>query len=180
MLSNANKPILGFAAWSGCGKTTLIEKLIPLLSSRGLRVGLIKHSHHGFDIDTPGKDSYRLRKAGAVQTLVASDKRLALMVEHKDAETPEKGDPSLNDVLGWLHQEELDLILVEGFRHEPLLPKIELHRTLLNKPLLFPHDSSVIAIASDAPLNNLQGLHSLDINDHLTICDFILTRIDKI
>lgn len=140
------KPILGFAAYSGTGKTTLLEKLIPLLIAKGISVSLIKHTHHEFDIDTPGKDSYRLRKAGAAQTLVASSKRWALMVEEENP----KNDPSLSELLNHLDYSKTDLVLVEGFKHESI-KKIELHRPALNKPLIALEDPNIIAIASDIP-----------------------------
>ena len=113
MLTNAHIPILGFAAWSGTGKTTLLRRLLPILAGRGIRVGMIKHAHHDFDVDTPGKDSYELRKAGAAQMLISSRRRWALMVER-----PVDREPPLDEVLLELDQELLDLILVEGFKHE--------------------------------------------------------------
>lgn len=170
----SNPPVLGMAAWSGTGKTTLLEKLLPLLGGRGLRIGMLKHAHHDFDIDTPGKDSYRLRKAGAEQMLIASDRRWALMVE-----TPQCDDVSLSSLLDRLDRPALDLILVEGFRHVDY-PKIELHRAALGKPLLFPDDSSIIAIASDTRQDT--DLPQLDLNDTAAIADFIAdycTRITR-
>lgn len=160
-----NPPVLGIAAWSGTGKTTLLVKLLPLLRAQGLHVGMIKHAHHTFDIDHPGKDSYELRKAGAEQMLVASDQRWALMVE-----SPTAGDVSLTAMLNQLNRTSLDLILVEGFRHEPF-PKIELHRAALGKPLLFPEDASIMAIASDAPVET--NLPVLDLNTPDDIAAFI-------
>ncbi|MES9904095.1 MAG: molybdopterin-guanine dinucleotide biosynthesis protein B, partial [Sedimenticola sp.] len=139
----AQVPILGFAAYSGTGKTTLLKKLLPLLKGKGLRVGMVKHTHHEFDIDQPGKDSYELRKAGADEMLVASGRRWALMVE-----TGKSGDPVLQEMIGHLNQANLDLILVEGFKHERML-KIELHRPDRGKPLIFPTDEGVIAVATD-------------------------------
>lgn len=124
-------PLLGFAAWSGTGKTTLLEQLIPLLVDRGLRIGVLKHAHHDFDIDQPGKDSYRLRKAGAQQMMVASRRRHARIIETELAEA------DFRQLLASFDQTELDLLLVEGFKHEHF-PKIELHRAEIGKPLLFP------------------------------------------
>lgn len=161
-------PVLGFAAPSGVGKTTLLAKLLPLFKAHGVRVGMIKHAHHSFDIDQPGKDSYILRKAGAQQMLIASEQRWALMVEHEQP-TP----PCLEELLARLDHANLDIILVEGFKHETF-PKIELHRTGLEQPLLFPRDNSIIAVAGDAPLTPAPGIPQLDINNERAIFDFIL------
>ncbi|MES9961895.1 MAG: molybdopterin-guanine dinucleotide biosynthesis protein MobB [Sedimenticola sp.] len=164
----AEVPVLGFAAYSGTGKTTLLKQLLPLLRGRGLRVGMIKHAHHDFDIDTPGKDSYELRKAGASEMLIASGKRWALMVD-----TDGEGDPVLQEMLDRLDQSKLDLVLVEGFKHEAF-PKIELHRPALGKPLIFPGDPDVIAVASDGELVCTTDLPRLDINDIASIADFVV------
>lgn len=161
-----NPPVLGMAAWSGTGKTTLLVKLLPLLRTQGLRIGMVKHAHHDFDIDQPGKDSYLLRKAGAEQMLIASRQRWALMVE-----SPNVGDVSLTAMLAQLNHNALDLILVEGFRHEPF-PKIELHRAALGKPLLFPEDASIMALASDTPIET--DLPWLNLNAPADIANFIL------
>ncbi len=163
------KPMLGFAAFSGTGKTTLLTQLIPLLTARGIRIGMIKHAHHNFDVDTPGKDSYELRKAGAGQMLIASKRRWALMVE-----TPElSGDPDLNELIQQLDQNRLDLILVEGFKHIAF-PKLELHRPSLGKTLLFPNDPNIIAVATDQATAIDTDLPILDLNDPVMIADFIL------
>ncbi|MET0087501.1 MAG: molybdopterin-guanine dinucleotide biosynthesis protein MobB [Sedimenticola sp.] len=167
----AEVPVLGFAAYSGTGKTTLLKQLLPLLRGRGLRVGMIKHAHHDFDIDTPGKDSYELRKAGASEMLIASGKRWALMVD-----TDGEGDPVLQEMLDRLDQSKLDLVLVEGFKHEAF-PKIELHRPALGKPLIFPGDPDVIAVASDDELVCTTELPHLDINDIASIADFVVDRL---
>lgn len=161
-----NPPVLGIAAWSGTGKTTLLTKLLPLLRAHGLRVGMIKHAHHAFDIDHPGKDSYELRKAGAEQMLIASSRRWALMVEN-----PVDGDVSLWDMLAHLERGKLDLILVEGFKHEQF-PKLELHRAAVGKPLLFPDDDAIIAVASDTLVDT--ALPRLDINDPEAVTAFIV------
>lgn len=163
-------PVLGIAAWSGTGKTTLLVQLLPLLRAQGLRVGMLKHAHHDFDIDHPGKDSYKLRKAGAEQMLIASNQRWALMVETPVAPTNTSSDVSLWDMLAQLKRDTLDLILVEGFRHERF-PKLELHRAALGKPLLFPDDSAIIALASDTPIAT--ALPQLDLNNPLAIAAFI-------
>lgn len=163
-------PVLGFAAFSGTGKTTLLTRLLPLIRDRGVRVGVVKHSHHHFDIDHPGKDSYELRKAGAQAVLIASARRWALMVEREQAQEPE-----LSEVLRQMPLEGLDLVLVEGFRHAPF-PKIELHRPSLGKPLLFPHDPAIIALAADAPLREPCPLPLLDLNIPPAIAEFVLER----
>ena len=159
-------PVLGFAAYSGTGKTTLLTRLVPLLKDRGLRIAVIKHSHHDFEIDTPGKDSYQLRKAGAVQTLVASPYRDALITEHAV-----QAEPQLADLVNRLDHDSIDLVLVEGFRHEAFA-KIELHRPALGKPVLYKDDSSIIAIASDIPMG-IDDLPKLDINNPLQIAQYI-------
>jgi len=166
-------PILGFCAWSGTGKTTLLRALLPLLVARGMRVAVVKHAHHKFDIDHPGKDSYALRKAGASQMLISSRRRMALMTEFERG----RDEPRLSELLDRLDLQRADLILVEGFKHEHY-PKIELHRPSLNKPLLFPDDPDVIAFASDAPIPE-SGTHlpGLDLNDPGQIADFIIGKI---
>lgn len=161
-------PLLGFAAWSGTGKTTLLEQLIPILVSRGLRLGVLKHAHHDFDIDQPGKDSHRLRKAGASQMMVASRRRHARIIETDLAEA------DFHQLLASFDQTELDLLLVEGFKHEHF-PKIELHRAALGKPLLFPDDDDIIALASDTLQETT--LPQLDINDLAAIADFVCAHL---
>jgi len=167
-MQHAQKPILGFAAASGTGKTTLLTHLIPLLKQHGLRVGLIKHSHHSFDIDQPGKDSYRLRMAGASPVMLVSQFRYAIINEF---ESPE--EPSLDRQLKILDQSGLDLILVEGFKAEKF-SKIELHRPSLQRPLLFPEDPNIIAIASDEAVAAPAHLVKLDLNRADLIARFIL------
>ena len=166
-----HKPVLGFAAFSGTGKTTLLEKLIPLLTAQGIRIGMVKHAHHEFDIDQPGKDSYRLRKAGAQQMLIASSMRQALMTENA---TPR--EPRLDDLLARLDLDTIDLVLVEGFKHLSF-PKIELHRKALGKTLLYPEDPDIIAVASDH-LTDCGDLPALDINDTAAITAFIVKWLD--
>ena len=167
MLTNARIPVVGFAAWSGTGKTTLLKGMIPLFRSREIRVGLVKQSHHSFDIDKPGKDSYELRKAGAHQMLVASVRREVLIIEKEAGK-----DPDLNRLLARLDQDALDLILVEGFKHETF-PKVELFRAQLGKPPLYPEDRTVIAVVTDGELPAATDLPVLDINDPGQIVDFI-------
>lgn len=159
-------PVLGLAAWSGAGKTTLLRGVLPILRERGVRCALVKHAHHSFDIDHPGKDSYELRKAGADQVLIASRKRWALMVEHEHPQ-----DPPLSELLGHLDARQADVVLIEGFRHESL-PKIEVHRPALGKPLLHPDDPRIIAVACDQPLNT--SLPQLDLNNPVAVASFII------
>lgn len=173
MVSKAQIPIVGFIAYgSNTGKTTLLTKLLPILKEKGLRVGVIKHVHHRFDIDTPGKDSYRFRQAGADQVLVASSQRWVLMVE-----TGKSDDPYLDQVLPNIHQSELDLIVVEGFKHETF-PKIEVHRPSLGNPLLFPQDEAIIAVATDAPLPIETNLPLLDLNEPYRVFEFICQQFN--
>ncbi|MGP3147087.1 molybdopterin-guanine dinucleotide biosynthesis protein MobB, partial [Serratia bockelmannii] len=140
-------PLLAIGAYSGTGKTTLLKQLIPLLKQRQVRVGLIKHTHHDMDVDIPGKDSYELRKAGADQTLVASDRRWALMTE-----TPEQQPLDLRYLAERFDADKVDLILVEGFKHEPV-SKILLYRAEIGRPLEDMLDQFVVAVASDRPLS---------------------------
>jgi len=163
-------PVLGFAAFSGTGKTTLLKQLIPLLAQRGIRVGVIKHAHHNFDIDKPGKDSYELRKAGARQMLVASARRWALMTENDVA-----GDPELDGLVKRLDRDSIDMVLVEGFKHVPFT-RIELHRPALGHPLLYPEDSNIIAVAADATVDNC-NLPLLDLNDAAAVTEFVLAWV---
>ncbi len=159
--------VFGFAGYSGSGKTTLIEQLIPLFTARRLRVSLIKHAHHRFDIDHPGKDSYRHRVAGCTEVLVSSSQRWALMHELR-------GSPELR----LSEQIELlspcELVLVEGFKHE-LLPKIEVHRAETGEPLLCPLDPNVVAIASDQ--HHDTKLPQFDLNAPPAIAAFILNYL---
>jgi molybdopterin-guanine dinucleotide biosynthesis protein B len=172
-MQNARIPVLGFVAASGTGKTTLLTELIPLLKQDGLRIGLIKHSHHDFEIDQPGKDSFRLRKAGASPVMLVSRYRRAIITEF----TPEQ-EPRLDDQLKQVDQSELDLILVEGFRTEQF-PKIELHRPSLEKPLLYPNDPDIIAIATDAALDVPDYLPQLELNRPEMIAAFIRNHVMK-
>jgi len=171
-MPECDRPLLGFAAYSGTGKTTLLVQLIPLLRQQGLRLALIKHAHHAFDIDQPGKDSYRLREAGAAQVLIASSQRSALITENAQPQ-----EPRLEDLLGKLDTREIDLVLVEGFRHVAF-PKIELHRQELGKPWLHTVDDSIIAIASDQPAETDSHLPQLDINRPGEIVSFIMKHYD--
>jgi molybdopterin-guanine dinucleotide biosynthesis protein B len=154
----------GFAGWSGSGKTTLIEKLIPLLAQRGLRVSLIKHAHHTFDVDVPGKDSYRHRQAGAAEVLVTSSRRWVLMHELRGA--PE---PSFEEQVKRLSP--CDLLIVEGFKFAPI-PKLEVWRKEPGEALLHPNDPHIVAVASDVKVETKLPL--LDLNDVPGIAEFIV------
>jgi molybdopterin-guanine dinucleotide biosynthesis protein B len=134
--------VIGLAGWSGAGKTTLIVKLIPYLHEKGLLVSTLKHAHHAFDVDQPGKDSYLHREAGASEVLVASSRRFALMHELRG-----EAEPSLAELLGRMAR--VDLILVEGFKRDKLA-KIEVHRSGNAKPFLCPQDATIAALATDA------------------------------
>ena len=160
--------VFGFAGWSGSGKTTLIEQLIPRFVQRGLRVSLIKHAHHTFDVDQPGKDSHRHRQAGASEILVTSSRRWVLMHELRGAH-----EPAFEEQVKRISP--CDLLLVEGFKHAPI-PKLEVWRKETGEPLLHPNDPHVVAIASDAKVETKLPL--LDLNDVDAICSFILKKLE--
>jgi molybdopterin-guanine dinucleotide biosynthesis protein B len=161
-------PILGFSAYSGTGKTTLLRQIIPALRQRGLRVSVIKHAHHDFDLDFPGKDSYELRKAGAEQTVICTMTRMAMVTEFS-----KPGDePDLQRIIDSLDTSRADIVLVEGYKGTQF-PKIELHRAALRKPYLYQNDDTVIAIACDAPPPAGIAIPVLDINDIEAIARFI-------
>jgi molybdopterin-guanine dinucleotide biosynthesis protein MobB len=174
MQAEFSRPILGFVAYSGTGKTTLLEQLIPELRTRGLRIALIKHAHHDFDIDIPGKDSYRLRKAGATQVMVASARRWALVNEHDT----QRKEPQLDELLQHLDPTHFDLLLVEGFKHEDY-PKIELWRSELAKPLLHPDDKNIIALACDLAPALKAALPQLDLNNVAGIAEFVIEWVAR-
>ena len=159
--------VFGFAAYSGNGKTTLMEALLPLLVARGLKVSVVKHAHHAFDVDQPGKDSYRHRQAGASEILVSSGMRWALM--HELRTEPEPGLQTLLERLT-----PCDLVLVEGFKREPI-PKIEIHRRAAASPLLYPHDPHIVALATDAGI--CAGLPTFGLDDHAGISAFLLRHL---
>ncbi|RNE91046.1 MULTISPECIES: molybdopterin-guanine dinucleotide biosynthesis protein B [unclassified Marichromatium] len=165
----ATPPVLGFVAPSGSGKTTLLCRLLPLLRARGLRVGCLKHAHHRFDVDHPGKDSFELRAAGAEQVLVASRRRWALMVETPEADA----DPDLDTLLARLDPSGLDLVLVEGFKHADYA-KIEVHRSALGLAPLYPEDPAIIAVASDRPSLTAPAPPRLALDDPEAIAGFVL------
>lgn len=156
--------VFGFAGWSGSGKTTLIEQLIPRFVLQGLKVSLIKHAHHEFDVDQPGKDSWRHREAGCQEVLVTSARRWVLMHELRGA--PE---PGLEEQLK--HLSPCDLVLVEGFKRYAM-PKLEIYRRENGKPFLHPEDPHIVAIASDVPVET--KLPVFDLNDYDAIVDFIV------
>lgn len=164
-----DKPVLGFAAYSGTGKTTLLVKLLPLMKLQGLRVAMIKQTHHDFEIDKPGKDSYELRKAGADQVLLASGKRSALITEYEEG----AAKPGLPELVCELDLDSIDLVLVEGFKYLSFA-KIELHRNASpdRKELIFPHDKSVIAVAADSHIDT-GNLPLLNINEPEEVAGFI-------
>jgi molybdopterin-guanine dinucleotide biosynthesis protein B len=159
--------VFGFAGWSVSGKTTLIEKQIPRLAGAGLRVSLIKHAHHTFDVDQTGKDSYRHRHAGAAEVLVSSSRRWVLMHELRGA-----AEPSFDAQLARLSP--CDLVIVEGFKHAPI-PKLEVWRRVTGEPLLHPNDPHIVAIASDTRVETRLPL--LDLNDDASISSFILAHL---
>jgi molybdopterin-guanine dinucleotide biosynthesis protein B len=158
--------VFGFAGWSGSGKTTLIESLIPRFIERGLTVSLIKHAHHSFDVDQPGKDSYRLREAGCREVLVSSENRW--VIQHELRGDPE---PTLDEHIQRLSP--CDLLLIEGYKRNPM-PKLEIYRAANGKPLLHPEDPHIVAIASDVALAS--ALPRFELSDHDAIANFILTH----
>jgi molybdopterin-guanine dinucleotide biosynthesis adapter protein len=160
--------IFGLAGWSGSGKTTLLTALIPELIARGLRVSTIKHAHHAFDIDRPGKDSWRHREAGAHEVLIGSARRWALMHELRGT-----AEPPLGELIA--HLSPVDVVLVEGFKAHPH-PKIEVHRPALGKPLLYPDDPHIIALASDEPLP--APLPLLPLGDAGAVAAFLIDHLE--
>ena len=166
--------VIGFAGYSGSGKTTLVEKLIPALKLRGLRVSVVKHAHHKFDIDHPGKDTFRHREAGAFEVVVASQNRLALMREFE-----QPSELTVHQLIAELY-EGVDWVLVEGFKHSDLL-KIEVWRASSGKPNRYQDDDFVVAIATDSPgqlpVATLRPV--LDLNDADAVADFIVNNQDR-
>ena len=159
--------IFGFAGWSGSGKTTLIINLIPELVGRGLSVSTMKHAHHNFDIDQPGKDSYEHRQAGASEVMISASNRWALMHEVR-----ENNEPSIDELI--VRMTPVDLLLVEGFKWHSH-PKMEVHRPVVGKPLLQINDPAIIAVASDEKLNDL-SVPIFNLNDIVGIADFIIEK----
>jgi len=159
--------IFGISGYSGSGKTTLIERLIPLFTGSGLRVSLIKHAHHRFDVDHPGKDSYRHRHAGCTEVMITSAQRWALMHELRN-----EPEPTLQEAIKLMSP--CDLLLIEGFKREPI-PKLEVYRGALGEPLLYPQDSHIVAIASDQSVDT--KLPQFDIDDVAAIAAFIRQHV---
>ena len=159
--------VFGLAGWSGSGKTTLVRRLIPALVGRGLRVSTMKHAHHTFDVDKPGKDSYEHRRAGATEVLISSANRWALMHELRGG--PEPTSAELIRVLS-----PVDLLLIEGFKREGH-DKLEVHRPALGKPPIWPEDPHVVAVASDQAIDGL-ALPRLDLNDVEAIAGFVIAH----
>ena len=157
--------IIGLAGWSGSGKTTLLAKVIPRIVARGLRVSTLKHAHHGFDVDQPGKDSHIHRMAGASEVLVSSANRWALVHELRG-----QAEPALAALLAKLSA--VDLVLVEGYKAEPH-PKLEVYRAAIGKPLLHPDDPAIIAVASDEPLPAAR-VPVVDLDDVERIADLLI------
>jgi len=158
--------IIGLAGWSGSGKTTLIKKLIPCLIGRGLKVSTLKHAHHGFDLDQPGKDSFFHRAAGATEVIISSAKRFAILHELRDE--PEWDLPDLVAKMS-----PVDLVLVEGYKRDAF-PKLEIHRAANGKPLIHPEDPHIIAIAADVPVPSAK-VPVVDLNDTEAIAEVLLT-----
>lgn len=165
-------PTLGFAAFSGTGKTSLLKKLIPVLKQKKIRIAVLKHAHHDFEIDLPGKDSYELRHAGADQVLISSAKRFVKITE-LSREIP------LRECLAQISTAEFDLVLVEGYKMASI-SKIELHRPTLGFPLLYPADDHIIAVASDQGLDRNDDMPLLDLNNIEEIADFIILNMDRL
>ena len=159
--------IIGLAGWSGSGKTTLISKLIPRLLTRGLRVSTLKHAHHGFDLDKPGKDSFVHRAAGATEVIISSARRWAIL--HELREEPEW---NMADLVAKMSP--VDLVLVEGFKRDAF-PKLEIHRAENGKPLLHPDDPHIVAVACDTALPAAR-VPVVDLNDIDAIADLLLTH----
>jgi molybdopterin-guanine dinucleotide biosynthesis protein B len=157
--------VIGFAGWSGSGKTTLIEALVPLLVARGLTVSLVKHAHHAFDIDTPGKDSHRHRMAGCTEVLVSSSARFALIHELR-------GAPELTLAQALDRLDRCDLALVEGYKRAPI-PKLEVWREAVGKPLLHPSDPAIVGVAADPPARLGTRLPVFALNDAARIATFV-------
>ncbi|MBZ9557052.1 MULTISPECIES: molybdopterin-guanine dinucleotide biosynthesis protein B [unclassified Modicisalibacter] len=166
-LDNESLPLLGIAAWSGTGKTTLIEALLPRLRDAGLAVAVIKHAHHDIEVDRPGKDSHRLRMAGAAPMLVASRERLALTME-----TPDRAAPDLARLIDQVRPFEPDLVLIEGFKRWPL-PRLELYRASLGRPMLAVGDPWVRVVASDAAVELPPGVTRLELDDIEALARYI-------
>lgn len=163
--------VIGLAGWSGAGKTTVLTRLIPELARRGVSVSTLKHAHHAFDLDTPGKDSYAHREAGAREVLISSERRWALMRELRD-----EPEATLPELLARLSP--VDLVIIEGFKREPHA-KIEIHRAANGKPPLHPGDPTIVAVASDIAFPDA-GRPVIDIDDVTAIADLMLARAEPL
>jgi molybdopterin-guanine dinucleotide biosynthesis protein MobB len=170
-LQNCSTPLVGFCAFSGTGKTTLLTKLIPILSKQGIRLAVIKHAHHNFDVDHEEKDSYKLRHAGAAQMLISSSRRWALMTELHETQT----ELSLSDLIDQIDHKNIDMILVEGFK-KLSFPKIELHRPSLGHSIMCLEDPNIIALATDESCPAVDQVVCLDINEPKEIATFICSH----
>jgi len=157
--------VMGIVGWSGSGKTSLLVQLIPILKGLGVSVSTMKHAHHRFDLDRPGKDSFQHREAGASEVLVVTSARWVLMHESRD-----EPEPSIESLID--RMTPVDLLLIEGFKTHPH-PKLEIHRESEGKPLLWPEDPDIVAVAADRPIPGL-ALPRLDLNDPPAIAEFIL------
>ena len=164
--------MIGLSAYSGTGKTTLMKQVIPLLKSKGLKIAVIKHAHHHFDIDQPGKDSYELRKSGANHTIVCTTTRMAAISEFA---TPDE-EPTLQQIVDSLDTSRFDILLVEGYKHLAFA-KIELHRSAVGKPYLYPEDPTIVALACDAAPPEALSMPILDINSPQQIAQFIYDEV---
>lgn len=181
-------PVLGFSAFSGSGKTTLLKKLLPTLVRRGVRCAVVKHAHHAFEVDQPGKDSFELRKAGAAPMLVVSSQRMAMMLDFPVSDESPAKDPDLQEMIDFLPLHRLDCVLVEGFK-AICFPKIEIHRPETGKPVIAVNDANIIAIATNAAAKLKENLADsgeavnalplLDLNDPEAIADFVVEKIQQ-
>ena len=165
--------VVGFSGYSGSGKTTLIEQLIAAMNAQRLRVSVVKHAHHAFDVDREGKDSWRHRRAGAYEVVIASDRRLALMREYEHV-----ADPSVDDLIAELGP--CDWVLVEGFKHAAL-PKLEVWREAAGHPVRYPDDPNIVAVCTDdaARLPVVTTLPVLDLNQPHAVLAFLLDQADR-
>ncbi|PWG61314.1 molybdopterin-guanine dinucleotide biosynthesis protein B [Sediminicurvatus halobius] len=167
-------PVLGIAGWSGAGKTTLLAAVIPRLTAAGLRVALVKHAHHRFDVDHPGKDSHRLREAGAREVLITSARRHVRIVERA-----EPRDPVLEEELARVDRQRNDLVLVEGFRHAPI-PKLEVWRAARGEPPLYPGDAHILAVVTDSPEQVDTRLPVLALDQPESVAAFIRRWLEEV
>tara|TARA_B100000287_G_C20652052_1_gene787252 strand:- start:522 stop:1034 length:513 start_codon:yes stop_codon:yes gene_type:complete len=168
-----NNKIIGFAGYSGVGKTTILTEVIKILSAKGLKIAVIKHAHHNFDVDKPGKDSYELRKSGAKEVLVSSKNRWALIYENY-----EEKESILSELIEKINPDKVDIIIVEGFKNEKF-PKIEIYRKGISKTKLHEHDNNIIGVATDNPSSLSTKINVLNLNNPDQISEFIIDLIIK-